>query len=102
MPETRGLLSPRQVAEVFARFEAASPEPKGELDHTTPFELLVAVVLSAQATDKGVNQATARLFPDQTYAGVSGGSDAEGWYAGRRAADDADVGAGPAVHGRPR
>ena len=62
MPETRGLLSPRQVAEVFARFEAASPEPKGELDHTTPFELLVAVVLSAQATDKGVNQATARLF----------------------------------------
>ncbi len=44
-----------------------------------------------------VTDATARLFPDQTYARVSGGSDAEGWYAGRRAADDADVGAGPAV-----
>jgi len=53
----------KQVAEVFARFEAADPEPKGELRHTTPFELLVAVVLSAQATDKGVNLATARLFP---------------------------------------
>ncbi len=53
----------RQVAEVFARFEAADPEPKGELRHSTPFELLVAVILSAQATDKGVNMATARLFP---------------------------------------
>jgi endonuclease-3 len=39
------------------------PEPKSELEHTTPFELLVAVVLSAQATDKGVNLATAKLFP---------------------------------------
>lgn len=53
----------RQVAEVFARFEAADPEPKGELRYTTPFELLVAVILSAQATDKAVNLATARLFP---------------------------------------
>lgn len=57
------MLNPRQVAEVFARFKAVSPEPEGELRYTTPFELLVAVVLSAQATDKGVNQATARLFP---------------------------------------
>ena len=61
--EMPGVLNPRQVAEVFARFEAVSPEPEGELRYTTPFELLVAVVLSAQATDKGVNQATARLFP---------------------------------------
>jgi endonuclease-3 len=52
----------RQVAEVFARFQAASPHPRGELRHTTAFELLVAVILSAQATDRGVNQATERLF----------------------------------------
>jgi endonuclease-3 len=61
----------KQVAEVFARFEAADPEPQGELRHTTPFELLVAVILSAQATDKGVNLATARLFPvANTPAGI--------------------------------
>ena len=50
-------------AAIFARLARANPEPRSELDHTTPFELLVAVVLSAQATDKGVNKATARLFP---------------------------------------
>ncbi len=48
---------------MFARLAAANPEPRSELDWTTPFELLVAVVLSAQATDKGVNKATAKLFP---------------------------------------
>jgi endonuclease III len=48
---------------IFARLAAANPHPRSELDYTTPFELLVAVVLSAQATDKGVNKATARLFP---------------------------------------
>lgn len=49
--------------QIFERLRAANPEPRSELDHRTPFELLVAVVLSAQATDKGVNKATARLFP---------------------------------------
>lgn len=50
------------VAQMFARFKAANPEPKGELEHTNPFTLLVAVVLSAQATDAGVNKATRALF----------------------------------------
>ncbi|RME81781.1 MAG: endonuclease III [Zetaproteobacteria bacterium] len=50
------------VAEMFRRLAAANPEPKTELNYTTPFELLVAVVLSAQATDKGVNRVTKRLF----------------------------------------
>ena len=49
--------------EVFSRFRAANPQPTTELDYRSPFELLVAVILSAQATDKGVNKATARLFP---------------------------------------
>ena len=48
---------------IFERLRDANPEPKTELDYTTPFELLVAVVLSAQSTDKGVNKATAQLFP---------------------------------------
>ncbi len=51
-----------QVAEAFRRFQAASPEPKTELQHINPFTLLVAVVLSAQATDAGVNKATPALF----------------------------------------
>jgi len=50
------------IHEIFARFHAAEPEPKGELDHVNAFTLLVAVALSAQATDKGVNRATAALF----------------------------------------
>jgi endonuclease-3 len=49
--------------ELYERLRAANPTPTTELDYRTPFELLVAVVLSAQATDKGVNRATARLFP---------------------------------------
>ncbi len=48
---------------IFERLRAANPNPTTELHYTTPFELLVAVILSAQATDKGVNKATARLFP---------------------------------------
>ena len=48
--------------EIFRRFREANPKPKTELEHRTPFELLVAVVLSAQATDKGVNLATRELF----------------------------------------
>ena len=51
-----------EVAEAFRRFAAAMPEPKGELHHINPFTLLVAVVLSAQATDAGVNKATPALF----------------------------------------
>ena len=51
-----------RVAEIFARFAKANPEPKGELYYTNPFTLLVAVVLSAQATDVGVNKATPALF----------------------------------------
>lgn len=50
------------VAEIFARFRAANPEPKGELESVNPFTLLVAVVLSAQSTDVGVNKATRPLF----------------------------------------
>jgi endonuclease-3 len=48
---------------IFERLRAADPHPTTELNYTSPFELLVAVILSAQATDKGVNRATARLFP---------------------------------------
>jgi len=49
--------------QIFERLRAANPSPTTELDYRSPFELLVAVILSAQATDKGVNKATARLFP---------------------------------------
>src|SRR3954462_12665607 len=55
-------MNPGRRTESFERLREANPHPKTELDYTTPFELLVAVVLSAQATDKGVNKATARLF----------------------------------------
>ena len=55
-------MNPRQRREIFERFRAANPEPKTELVYRTPFELLVSVVLSAQATDKSVNLATAKLF----------------------------------------
>lgn len=51
------------MVEIFRRLHAANPEPKGELDYTNPYTLLVAVTLSAQATDVGVNKATRRLFP---------------------------------------
>jgi len=49
--------------EIFTRLRAENPAPTTELNYTTPFELLIAVILSAQATDKGVNKATAKLFP---------------------------------------
>jgi endonuclease-3 len=58
----RGKLTSAEIAEIFRRFSAANPDPKGELEHTNPFTLLVAVVLSAQATDAGVNKATRSLF----------------------------------------
>jgi endonuclease-3 len=51
-----------EVTEAFRRFQRAAPAPKGELQHINPFTLLVAVVLSAQATDAGVNKATPALF----------------------------------------
>ena len=50
------------IREIFSRFHAAEPEPKGELDHVNAYTLVVAVALSAQATDAGVNRATKELF----------------------------------------
>jgi len=55
-------MSPAKREELFRRLATAIPEPKSELEFTTPFELLVAVVLSAQATDRSVNLATRKLF----------------------------------------
>ena len=52
-----------QIADFYARLAAANPAPATELHYASPFQLLVAVILSAQATDVGVNKATARLFP---------------------------------------
>ncbi|CCD99028.1 endonuclease III [Bradyrhizobium sp. STM 3809] len=54
--------TPTEIREAFSRFAQANPEPKGELEHLNPYTLLVAVVLSAQATDAGVNKATRPLF----------------------------------------
>ena len=55
-------LSYHRMREIFERFQASEPEPKGELEHVNAFTLLVAVALSAQATDAGVNKATRKLF----------------------------------------
>ncbi len=55
-------MNKKNVIEFFTRLQKLNPEPKGELNYTNPFTLLVAVVLSAQATDKGVNKATPALF----------------------------------------
>jgi len=55
-------MNPRKRAEIYRRFRAANPKPTTELKYRTPYELLVAVVLSAQATDKSVNKATEVLF----------------------------------------
>ena len=52
----------KTIKEIFRRFQASEPEPKGELDHVNAYTLVVAVALSAQATDIGVNRATAELF----------------------------------------
>jgi endonuclease-3 len=56
-------VNPARRHEIYRRLRAANPHPKSELGYRTPYELLVAVVLSAQATDKSVNLATAKLFP---------------------------------------
>jgi endonuclease III len=61
-PATKSAYSRQEVAAIFERFRQGEPEPKGELDHVNAFTLLVAVVLSAQATDIGVNKATKALF----------------------------------------
>jgi endonuclease-3 len=55
-------LSYETIRQIFERFRDSEPEPKGELEHTNAYTLLVAVALSAQATDKGVNRATRELF----------------------------------------
>jgi len=57
-----GRLAPAEIATVFDRFAAADPDPRGELSFINPYTLLVAVVLSAQATDASVNKATEPLF----------------------------------------
>ncbi|MBL8491058.1 MAG: endonuclease III [Rhodocyclaceae bacterium] len=57
-------MTPAKREALFARLAAANPAPASELEYATPFQLLVAVILSAQATDRGVNVATRRLFPD--------------------------------------
>ena len=56
-------MNPQKRRTIFERLRAANPDPTTELGYSSPFELLVAVILSAQATDKSVNIATARLFP---------------------------------------
>jgi endonuclease III len=56
-------MNPAKRREIFERFRTANPSPKTELEYTTPFELLIAVLLSAQATDVGVNKATRKLYP---------------------------------------
>jgi endonuclease-3 len=62
LPESTTVKKP-DIAEFYARLRAANPAPATELKYATPFQLLIAVILSAQATDVGVNKATARLFP---------------------------------------
>ena len=56
-------MNPQKRGEIFRRLRQANPHPTTELIHQTPFELLISVILSAQATDKSVNVATATLFP---------------------------------------
>lgn len=68
-PKRSTLPKPRSAAEIyeiFSRFRQARPEPKGGFDYVNAFTLLVAVVLSAQATDVGVNKATRKLFGSPT------------------------------------
>jgi endonuclease-3 len=57
-------MNSNKIHTIFERFKAANPKPTTELEYDTPFELLIAVILSAQATDKGVNIATRLLYPD--------------------------------------
>jgi len=57
-------MNPTKRFEIFRRLRDANPSPKTELEYDTPFQLLIAVILSAQATDKSVNLATRRFFPE--------------------------------------
>ena len=57
------MMTREQIREMFSRLRELNPHPTTELEYSTPFELLVAVILSAQATDVGVNKATRRLYP---------------------------------------
>src|SRR6187401_1807331 len=57
-------MNPKKIEEIFKRLRAARPHPTTELEYRTPFELLIAVILSAQATDKSVNLATRLLYKD--------------------------------------
>jgi endonuclease-3 len=61
---TKASAGDARIREIFARFAARNPHPQGELEYLNPFTLLVAVVLSAQATDSGVNRATRALFAE--------------------------------------
>ena len=66
-PKPRGIQASAgaaRIREIFSRFAARNPHPQGELEYLNPFTLLVAVVLSAQATDSGVNRATRALFAE--------------------------------------
>ena len=63
-PLPRARYTRAELVAIFERFRAERPEPEGELEHTSAFTLLVAVVLSAQSTDKGVNRATRGLFAE--------------------------------------
>jgi len=56
-------VKPADITELYRRLAAGNPNPRSELEYSSPFELLVSVVLSAQATDVGVNKATAKLYP---------------------------------------
>ncbi|WP_438750952.1 endonuclease III [Pararhizobium sp. O133] len=60
--KSKSIYTPAEIEEIFRRFSIQRPEPKGELEHVNPFTLVVAVALSAQATDAGVNKATRALF----------------------------------------
>ncbi len=64
-PATRrgGTMTRAEIVEMFSRLRELNPHPTTELEYSTPFELLVAVILSAQATDVGVNKATRKLYP---------------------------------------
>ena len=62
------MLKPKEIAQIFAYFQAQEPEPKGELNYTNAYQLLLAVALSAQATDVSVNKATDGLFKKVTSA----------------------------------
>ena len=61
-PDKKTLLKPKQIKQLFAQLSKVNPEPQTELNYTNPFTLVVAVALSAQATDVGVNKATSALF----------------------------------------